>query len=377
MGAGGDVDVLAVRSRHVAIAREATDAAVGTGGDGIAVARSLLADARRAARTWKIRGGFEGLERGILATYGQGRRGLRRASDDATDEHLHAWRKAVKYLWYQMQLVHEAAPSVLEPLVDALDELSVTLGHDHDLAVLVQLLAERSDDYGAPEEVSRVCELARHRRQELRVRAFRAGATIFAERDRAFARRIARYWQLTATLGPEAGNDDGPAPEKASPNGHDYVERERRFLVDSTPDGVDLSDAAELRQGYLAVDTERSVRIRDAGPTGCTLTVKVGSGVERTELEWTIERAEFEAAWPHTEGRRIEKTRHRIPAAEGRHIIELDVFGGALDGLIIAEVEFDAPEELAEFCPPDWFGTEVTDDARYSNASLALHGLPT
>ena len=380
-GPNGDAAVLAIRRRHVAIAREATDAAVHAGDERIATARSLLVDARRNARKWKIQGGFDGLERGILTTYRRGRRGLRRASADPTDEHLHRWRKEAKYLWYQMQLVHDAAPSVLGPLVDQLDELSEALGHDHDLAVLVHRLDARSDDYGSPEEVGHVCELARLRQQTLRSRTFRAGATIYAETDRAFARRIARYWQLAATLGPEsttddAGDRDAPTPERRPSGGHDFVERERRFLVLDPPGGLDLSDAVELRQGYLAVDTERSVRIRDAGPKGCTLTVKVGSGAERTEIEWTIERAEFEAAWPHTEGRRIEKIRHRIPTTDGPHLIELDVFGGGLDGLIIAEVEFDSPESLTGFTPPGWFGTEVTDDGRYSNASLALHGRP-
>jgi len=58
-------------------------------------------------------------------------------------------------------------------------------------------------------------------------------------------------------------------------------------------------------------------------------------------------------------------------------VIELDVFGGSLDGLIMAEVEFRSAEELAAFEPPDWFGRDVTDDNRYTNAALALSGLPT
>ena len=116
------------------------------------------------------------------------------------------------------------------------------------------------------------------------------------------------------------------------------------------------------------------MRVRDAGSDGCTRTVKAGSGIERTELEWSITRQEFEAAWPHTDGQRIEKTRHLIPF--GDHVIELDVFGGALDGLVVAEVEFDSISAGDDFEPPAWFGRDVTDDGRYTNASLALHGLP-
>ena len=68
------------------------------------------------------------------------------------------------------------------------------------------------------------------------------------------------------------------------------------------------------------------------------------------------------------------KVRHHIPFDE--HVIELDVFGDGLDGLVFAEVEFDSSEALVAFEPPTWFGREVTDDGRYTNAALALNGRP-
>jgi CYTH domain-containing protein len=37
-------------------------------------------------------------------------------------------------------------------------------------------------------------------------------------------------------------------------------------------------------------------------------------------------------------------------------------------------VEFDSEEDLARFEPPPWFGPEVTDDLRYTNAHLAAYG---
>ena len=55
---------------------------------------------------------------------------------------------------------------------------------------------------------------------------------------------------------------------------------------------------------------------------------------------------------------------------------ELDEFAGKLAGLRIVEVEFESREAAAAFTPPPWFGEEITDDPRYLNANLALHGLP-
>ena len=369
-----DDDVLQeVRGRQAAVSVGASHSA-GTDGDvRLATARAKLIEAREMSQHWKLPRGFDTLESGIAATYRQGRTALRRVRSDPTDHRLHEWRKTVKYLWYQMQLVHDAAPSVLGPLVDELDALAEALGDDHDLTVLVELLEAGSGSIHRPSDVGHVCELARQRQAVLRDLAVRSGSTIYAEPARAFADRIGRYWQLAVDLGPERSLDEsGPAIE---PRTRSLVERERKWVIDTPPQPALAGGGVELRQGYLAADERRSIRIRDAGEQGCTLTFKAGSGAERTELEWPIERREFDAAWPSTAGRRITKTRHRIPA--GDHVIELDVFGGSLDGLIMAEVEFRSAEELAAFEPPDWFGRDVTDDNRYTNAALALSGLPT
>jgi adenylate cyclase len=237
--------------------------------------------------------------------------------------------------------------------------------------VLVELLDDRPDDYGTPGDVAHVRTLARDRQGELRAYSLRTGSTIYAEPGHAFVHRVARYWQLTVEFGPEL--DESPLEQEPPPR--PVVERERKFLVDQVPDDLAASTAVALRQGYLASGPYRSVRVRDSGSKGCTLTVKVGGGAERTELDLPIQRGEFDAAWPHTEGQRLEKTRQRIP--HGEHVIELDVFGGDLDGLVLAEVEFDSVAAMESFEPPTWFGRDVTDDDGYTNASLALNGLPT
>jgi adenylate cyclase len=56
--------------------------------------------------------------------------------------------------------------------------------------------------------------------------------------------------------------------------------------------------------------------------------------------------------------------------------IELNVFRGNLQGLVLAEVEFGSTAKSAEFKPPDWLGEEVTEDIRYKNQSLAQKGAP-
>lgn len=62
----------------------------------------------------------------------------------------------------------------------------------------------------------------------------------------------------------------------------------------------------------------------------------------------------------------IEKNRYCIPY-QGM-IWEVDEFLGENAGLVVAEIELEAEDQV--FAPPDWIGEEVTHDARHFNANL-------
>jgi CYTH domain-containing protein/CHAD domain-containing protein len=374
-------DLDGVRSGQLAAVVETTRGVHGTD-PRIERARTLLTAGRENVEEWEIPDDFATLAVGLDDTYRRGRRALRRARDKPTDRRMHEWRRSVKHLWYQVRLIERAAPSVLEAMVASLDDLAEALGDDHDLAVLIERLAADPERFGGKRQVKQARRLARAQQRDLRRRAFRLGATVFAEPDRSFARRMRAYWETTVDEGPELAtggiaeltHDEQRAAAAASQSR--TVERERKFLVSMPPPLTDHGVA--LRQGYLAIDGTVSVRVRDATTEGCTMTVKAGRGAVRTELEWALTPEQFAAAWEQTRGRRIHKTRHRIPA-DGYHV-DLDVFHAEHDGLVLAEVEFDTDDAMAAFCPPAWFGLEVTDDDTYTNASLSVNaprGTPT
>lgn len=151
------------------------------------------------------------------------------------------------------------------------------------------------------------------------------------------------------------------------------IEIERKFVLSDTPPSAVLGPGVRLRQGYLAEDGDVQVRIRIAG-LDATLTVKAGRGLRRTEVETTIAPDAAEALWAHTEGRRIEKVRHRV--AVGDQVADVDVYDGALAGLCTAEVEFPSEAAAAAFEAPEWLGREVTAETGWDNASLSRHGRP-
>lgn len=153
------------------------------------------------------------------------------------------------------------------------------------------------------------------------------------------------------------------------------TEIERKFLVAAAPEDLAQYPSERIAQGYLALDPDGAeVRLRRRG-YHTLLTVKQGSGLARAEEEFLIDGPRFERLWAGTSGRRVEKTRYRLPL-DGDLTLEVDVFDGALSGLLLAEVEFPTAEAAAAFQPPAWLRPEVTADPRYKNARLALDGIP-
>jgi CYTH domain-containing protein len=157
------------------------------------------------------------------------------------------------------------------------------------------------------------------------------------------------------------------------------MEIERKFLLSGVPPTMRFARREAIRQGYLALDGDTEVRIR-ISPEGAVLTIKAGRGGVRVEEELRLDTRQAEALWELTAGRRLQKTRRRVRlavAGSGRDLVaEIDEYAGALDGLVVAEVEFPGEEAARAFEPPAWFGRELTDDWRYANRSLASDGIP-
>lgn len=153
------------------------------------------------------------------------------------------------------------------------------------------------------------------------------------------------------------------------------LEIERKFLPTEPPDWLPEHSACRIEQGYLAVteDVEIRIRILDDEPV---LTVKGGHGEVRSEVEVSLDAEQLEALWPLTETLRLAKTRWHVPVGDANLTGELDIFGGDLAGLVVAEVEFGSLEESRSFDPPGWLGEEITGDERFANQSLARNGRP-
>lgn len=148
------------------------------------------------------------------------------------------------------------------------------------------------------------------------------------------------------------------------------MEIERKFLVDLTDVSLNNYEFRTLEQGYLCREPVVRVRRED---DNFYMTYKGKGLLSREEYNLPLTKEGYEHLKKKSDGNLITKRRYLIPYLS--YTIELDVFEGALEGLILAEVEFASEEEAHAFPAPDWFITDVTLDCRYQNVNL-IDGLP-
>ena len=147
------------------------------------------------------------------------------------------------------------------------------------------------------------------------------------------------------------------------------IEIERKFLVSSDGWRQPASTQTRFSQGYLSRDPARTVRVRIAGERAF-LTIKgATTGATRAEFEYEVPVTDAVQLLALSDGPVVEKIRH-LCVFEGM-TWEVDEFLGANAGLVVAEIELQ--DESQAFAKPAWLGEEVTGDARYVNANLAVN----
>lgn len=144
------------------------------------------------------------------------------------------------------------------------------------------------------------------------------------------------------------------------------MEIERKFLVTRLPLNIFEYPCDQIAQGY--VSTSPVIRIRQKNAS-YFLTCKSKGLMAREEFEIEISTEEYLKLQCKIDYKMISKKRYYIPLND-THIIELDIFEGHLQGLLMAEVEFSTLEEAFKFQAPLWFEKELTEDFRFQNSHL-------
>ena len=161
----------------------------------------------------------------------------------------------------------------------------------------------------------------------------------------------------------EHENPDAPAGKSRK---YAQRERERRFLIAGLPPG-EIVRTQVLTDRYIDGTRIRLRRPDETSASGSSTTYKLTQKVPAADgspgliTTFYVNEAEY-ARLSELPARVLSKTRYSIPP------FGVDVFGGELAGLFIAEVEFDSEEELRSFATPTFAIAEVTHDPRFTGA---------
>jgi CYTH domain-containing protein len=157
------------------------------------------------------------------------------------------------------------------------------------------------------------------------------------------------------------------------PGKYARIERERRFLVRVPPAASMVVAARRITDRYITgtrLRLRRQQRI-DTGEYEYKLTQKIPAdppGPTQGLITNTyLTRAEYDvlAGLP---AEVLSKTRLSVPP------MGIDIFDGALMGLIMAEAEFGSAAAAEAFSPPPYCSGEVTHDRRFTGGALVRAG---
>lgn len=142
-----------------------------------------------------IRDSFEAIGPGFSDTYATGRERMVDAYRHNSAEKFHEWRKSVKYLRHQMELLTPLWPEVVVGMAITLERVGELLGQDHDLAMLLESLEADGNLCPDPVQRSLIRALANQRRSDLQTAARILGRRVFAEEPVSIAGRFDVYWE--------------------------------------------------------------------------------------------------------------------------------------------------------------------------------------
>lgn len=123
----------------------------------------------------------------------QGERAFGEGASNATPATFHECRKRVKDLRYQLELLTKLWPEVIEGYADSAKELEQSLGDDHNLAMLADILGEGPGNIRIEGLASLICK----RQAKLRHSARIASDRLYSESPKSWRHRLHAAWKAS------------------------------------------------------------------------------------------------------------------------------------------------------------------------------------
>ena len=158
-------------------------------------AAEILTAARARVATWPARqAGYKTIRDGVRRCYRVGRQGLQNVLRHPSPTNFHKWRRPVKLLWHQLQILTPVWPVILNAHAEQLRSLSDRLNDNHDLDLLRTVFPAQVDIQ--PFGQQPLASLIDRRCRQLEAEGLQLGERLYCERPRGFAARLKGYWQV-------------------------------------------------------------------------------------------------------------------------------------------------------------------------------------
>lgn len=138
---------------------------------------------------------FDAIYPSIKRVYKRGKKAYEKAIETQRTEDLHEWRKRVKYLRYQLDLINRIWPDMLDTWEDELHKLSDHLGNDRDLYMLDNLMQKNKGKFSDITSYQLLSSLLTAQRKELQQRSFLLGQRLYHLEKDTFTGLIEASWK--------------------------------------------------------------------------------------------------------------------------------------------------------------------------------------
>lgn len=138
---------------------------------------------------------FDEIASSMAKVYTRGLNAYEKAKQSRNTTDLHEWRKRVKYLRYQYEILTILWPAVIQAYTSELDTLGDFLGQDHDLSILHEQISDGKVKFKDESEKALLSALINFQRDQLQQLAFLLGSNLYLDDPDSFAKKISTYWE--------------------------------------------------------------------------------------------------------------------------------------------------------------------------------------
>ena len=157
---------------------------------------NILSKHKDNIRKWPLRKKTIGqVFHGVKIIYEQGQSAMSAARKNPSADNFHEWRKRTKYLMYQVKILEDCWPEYLNLLSLKLSNLSETLGMEHDLSELRNLLLREPTLFANKEAQTKLFNLIGQERLILQSKSKAIAPYIYSESSDNFTCRLQAYWE--------------------------------------------------------------------------------------------------------------------------------------------------------------------------------------